>query len=105
MSDRIAKLRKLLDLDPADTFVLYGLAQEHAKLGEHAHALALYDRLLAADANYFYAYYFKAKALVALARPDEAQRAVAEGLKRAAAAGDPKASSELSALQFDLENG
>lgn len=31
MSDRLAKLHKLLALDERDTFTLYALAQEHAK--------------------------------------------------------------------------
>lgn len=102
MTERVAKLRKLLALDPADTFLLYGLAQEHAKLGEHADALALYDRLLSIDPNYFYAYYFKAKALVALARLSEARQAISTGLHAATAAADAKAANELAALELEL---
>ena len=30
----IEQLKKLLELDPEDTFVLYGIAQEHAKAGD-----------------------------------------------------------------------
>ncbi|MFT3686319.1 MAG: hypothetical protein QM783_15600 [Phycisphaerales bacterium] len=62
MSDRLAKLEKLLALDPADTFVLYGIAQEHGKAGDFAKAIEFYDRTLAADPAYCYAYFHKARA-------------------------------------------
>jgi tetratricopeptide (TPR) repeat protein len=103
MNDRRTKLEKLLEADPNDTFLLYGLAQEHGKAGDHAKAIELYDRLLRADPSYFYAYFFKARSFAEIGRLDDAKAVVADGLKRATAAGDPKASSELAGLQTELE--
>ncbi|MFO0491713.1 MAG: tetratricopeptide repeat protein, partial [bacterium] len=57
MSERLAKLQKLLALDERDVFVLYGLAQEYGKVGEYAQAVGFYDRALAVDPGYCYAYY------------------------------------------------
>ena len=57
----IPQLEKLLALDPADAFVLYALAMEHAKLAEKDRAFAYFDRCIAADPAYCYAYFHKAR--------------------------------------------
>ncbi len=103
MSDRLAKLRAMLDADPSDAFVLYGIAQEHAKLGDHDAALPFYDRCLAADPGYFYAYFHKAQSLIALSREAEALDTARAGLAAARAAGDGKAAGELAGLVDSLE--
>ena len=59
---RIAQLEKLLEVDPADADVLYMLAQEHAKRGAHGAAVEWYDRCIAAEPTYAYAYFHKARA-------------------------------------------
>lgn len=101
-SSRKAQLEKLLALDPNDPFVLYALAQEHAKLGEVDHAVALYDRCLASDPSYHYAYYHKAKSLVDADRTPEAVVTLNLGIAAARAARDAKALSELEALLDQL---
>lgn len=101
---RLAKLEKLLALDPNDPFVLYGIAQEHAKDTSrapgagHERAIEFYDRCLAADPNYCYAYYHKAVSLQALSRRADSKAAAKAGLAVAKAANDAKAVSELSSL-------
>jgi tetratricopeptide (TPR) repeat protein len=101
-SDRLSKLLKLLSLDERDAFVLYGLGQEHAKLGNHDEAIGWFDRTLAADAAYCYAYFFKARSLQALGRIVAAREVVQAGIAAAHRAGDGKAASELSTLQVEL---
>lgn len=103
-SPRLAQLEKLLALDPADAFVLYGIAQEHAKDGAagHERAIPFYDRCLAADAAYCYAYYHKAVSLIALGRVDEARQTLTAGQAAAKTAGDTKALGELTALAQTL---
>lgn len=59
----LEQLEKLLAADPGDAFVLYGLAQEHAKRRDWVQAIEFYDRCLGADPKYCYAYYHKARAL------------------------------------------
>lgn len=98
MTPRLAQLNRLLALDPHDAFVLYGLAHEHAKAGDHAQAIDFYDRCLAADPAYFYAYFHKAVSLKALGRAEEARPVLTAGISAAKAAGDAKALNELTGM-------
>lgn len=102
MPTRLEQLTKLLALDPADAFVLYGLAQEHAKVGDHAAAIDFYDRCLAVDAGYCYAYYHKARSQLAAGDLPAARATVLTGITAAHRAGDAKAAGELSTLQTEL---
>lgn len=102
MSDRLAKLTSLLALDPRDTFVLYGLAQEHARRGDHRLAIEFYDRCLSVDPAYAYAYFHKARAQQADGDLNGARATVQAGLASAVRSGDAKAQSELSSLQIEL---
>jgi tetratricopeptide (TPR) repeat protein len=102
----LAQLEKLLAADPRDTFVLYGLAQEHAKAGGeagHAKAVEFYDRCLEVDPLYCYAYFHKARSLVALGRGAEAAKTLKAGIAAARKAGDRHAESELSGSLDELE--
>ncbi len=99
----IEQLQKLLAADPADPFVLYGLAQEHAKAGQTDEAVAHYDRCLAADPGYCYAYFHKAKALEDAGRVPEAVATLKAGLAAAKKAGDAHATSEISGYLDMLE--
>ncbi len=92
---RIDQLKKLLDADPGDAFCLYGLAQEHLKLGEAETALEYFDRTIAADHTYTYAYYHKARAQQALDRHAEARETCRAGLAVAEGVKDEKAAAEL----------
>jgi tetratricopeptide (TPR) repeat protein len=98
----IADLNKLLALDPADPFVLYGLAQEYAKQGDHAAALGFYDRCLVADPAYCYAYFHKARSLEAMGKVPEAVETLTQGVAAAKLAQDGHAFSELSAYLDEL---
>jgi tetratricopeptide (TPR) repeat protein len=99
----IAQLTKLLAIDPADTFVLYGLAQEHARLGEHAAAVGWYDKCLAVDPLYCYAYFHKARSQHALGDTPAAVGTVRAGIVAAGRAQDGKALGELQGLLTEWE--
>jgi tetratricopeptide (TPR) repeat protein len=94
-SDRLLKLRALLQAEPGDGFVLYGLAQECQKLGRLDEAIAYYDRTIEADPKQCYAFFHKAKALELAKRSGEIAAVLREGLARARAVGDFKAASEI----------
>jgi len=103
MTDRIEKLKALLEDEPDDTFALYGLAMEYAKIGDHQAAVDYFDRTIEADPAYAYAYYHKAKSLDEL---DEQQRAIQTlqiGLAQAREADDEKAAGELQELLEDMQ--
>ncbi|MBX3357747.1 MAG: tetratricopeptide repeat protein [Phycisphaeraceae bacterium] len=99
---RLDKLKRLLEVDPADPFVLYGIAQEQANAGNYAEAITFYDRCLAADPAYCYAYFHKARAQQALGQIEAAIVTTREGEAAARAAGDGKASGELASLLDEL---
>lgn len=100
--ERVQKLLKLYQSDPCDADVPYMIAQEHAKEGDHLHAIQWYDTCLKMEPAYHYAYYHKAKSLEALERPGDAMEVLRDGLGRAKAAGDLKAANELGAYLDEL---
>ena len=99
----IEQLTKLLAAEPNDAFLLYGLAQEYAKASNTASACEYFDRCIAVDPKYCYAYYHKAKALIVACRTDEAKAVIAAGKNAALAAGDSHARSEIMALEYDID--
>ena len=59
VSERLQKLTKMLEREPNDPFLIYGLALEHKKLGNVQEAIKLLDRVITLDPGYCYAYYQK----------------------------------------------
>lgn len=98
----IEQLEKLLAASPDDAFLMYGIAQAHARAGAWARAVEWYDRCLGADPGYCYAYYHKAVALRSDGKVEEAVGVVREGRTVAVRVGDAHAASELSALEDEL---
>lgn len=99
---RVPQLMKLHASDPADADVLYMLAQEHARAGDHAQAQSWYDRCLSADGNYLYAYFHKARSQQAAGDLPGAVATARAGHARARASGDAKATNELGGLVDEL---
>lgn len=104
MSERLNKLLKILAAEPGDAFTLYGIAQEYSRQGEEGleRAVEYFDRCLAADPGYCYAYYHKAKVLADHGRTDDAVSVLRAGVSAARQAGDGKALSEISSLLDSL---
>ncbi len=100
--DRIAKLSKMLDADPSDTFVLYSLGQEHAKTGLHEEAVGFYEKCIDADASEHYAYFHMARSLEAMGEEGRATNVLRTGLARATADGNQKAAGEIEAYLSQL---
>jgi tetratricopeptide (TPR) repeat protein len=98
----LEQLEKLLAADPGDAFVLYGLAQEHAKQGHFARAVEFYDRCLSVDPAYCYAYYHKARALEGKGDRAEAVAVLKAGMAQARGVGDAHAAAEIEALLDEL---
>lgn len=96
------QLHKLLALDPADAFVLYGIAQEHARLSQFSEAVLWYERCLTADPQYCYAYYHMARAQQSAGDPSAAIQTLRRGLDAARSAGDGHAASEISSFLDEL---
>lgn len=99
----ISQLERLLEGDPRDTFVLYALAQEHAKAGDHQRAVEFYERCVGVDPAYLYAYYHMARSLESLDRAHDAASALRRALAQPAARSDAKASGEIRAFLDAIE--
>lgn len=92
----LAQLEKLLTADSSDPFLLYAYAIALGKNGQHERAIEFFDRCLAVDRLYTYAYYHKAKSLECLGRRDDQKSTLSDGLKAAREARDGKGISEIS---------
>ncbi len=99
----IPQLEKLIAADPGDPFGHYALGQERAKGGDHGGAIACYDTALELDAQYCYAYYFKAQSMRALGMSREALLVIAAGIAAARKSGNSKALGELSTLEQTMQ--
>ncbi|MBX3376620.1 MAG: tetratricopeptide repeat protein [Phycisphaeraceae bacterium] len=99
----LEQLERLLAADPDDAFVLYGLAQEHAKRGDLVRAIEFYDRCLSVDPAYCYAYFHKARAQQSQGNVAGAIATVKVGMAKAQVLGDSHAAAELSGLLDELE--
>ena len=102
MTDRLTQLLKLHERDPRDPFLCYGVALEHRKAGRPRESIEWFDRALACDPLYCYAYFQKAKSLSDLGEDDAARETLTLGLTQARKAGDAKAQSEIAELLASL---
>lgn len=100
---RMEQLERLHAADPGDADVMYMLALECVKAGHGGEALAWFDRCLAADAAYHYAYFHKARAQQSMGDEAGALETSRAGVALASAAGCAKAAGELAALIEELE--
>jgi len=92
----LGQLLAVLEKSPNDGFLLYGVAMEYAKLGDHDTAVAYFDQAIDADPTNPYHYYHKARSLEATGRLDEARETLSTGLTQARAQNDRQALSEVS---------
>ncbi len=64
----------------ADSFLLYALAQEYIKAGEHQEALQYFDNLLETNPQYTGAYYHLGKLYEAIGDPQKAIDTYKQGM-------------------------
>jgi tetratricopeptide (TPR) repeat protein len=95
VSERLEKLIQMLEREPNDTFLIYGLALEHKKLGDSARAIELLDRVIQLDPGYCYAYFQKGAVLESTGDNDAARSVYLAGIDAAKQKGDAHAQSEI----------
>jgi tetratricopeptide (TPR) repeat protein len=94
-SEKLPKLFAMLERQPNDAFLLYGIALEYKKLNEPAKAIEFLDKTIAADAGYCYAYFQRGQVLEQTGDPAGAKSAYESGIAAAKRVGDAHAQSEL----------
>jgi tetratricopeptide (TPR) repeat protein len=103
MTDRLQKLTEMLEKQPTDPFVLYGIGLEHKKAADFPLAIEFLNRTLAADPGYCYAYFQKGQVFEEMGRTDDAKLAYREGIAAAAKKGDAHAKGELEGALMMIE--
>lgn len=89
------QLEKLLESEPDDVLLNFGLAMELARQGHPDEAVARLDRVLELDPTYIAAYSQKSAILIARARQEEARAVLEAGMAAANRAGDTHAAGEM----------
>ncbi len=96
-SPRMRQLQQMLQRQPDDPFLLYGIAMEHKKANDLPAALAWLERVTQKDPNYCYAYYQRGLVHESQGDTDAARRAYREGIAASERAGDAHAKGEIEA--------
>lgn len=97
MASRLELLKKYVNEDPSDPFLLYGLAIETRK-SEPAEAMILFRKLKSEHPDYLPLYYQAAVLAFELSHANECLAMIEEGMVVGKAQGDAKTVAELEAL-------
>ena len=103
MSERLTKLQQMLERQPDDAFLLYGIALEYKKLGQAAQAIEYLDRVIGADPNYCYAYHQKGLVHESQGQSEAARAVYRQGIEAAKRSGDAHAGEEIAAALSMIE--
>lgn len=98
VTPRMRQLQQMLQRQPDDPFLLYGMGMEYKKAGDAGRALEYFDQVLQRDPNYCYAYYQRALVHDSLGDVESAKRSLREGLQAADRAADAHARQEIEAM-------
>ena len=102
-SPRLRQLQAMLERQPDDQFLLYGVAMEHKKAGNAAKALAYFERVIARDPGYCYAYHQRGLVHESNGDLDAAKQSYREGIVAAQKKGDSHAAGEIEAALMEIE--
>jgi tetratricopeptide (TPR) repeat protein len=101
--DRLNKLQAMLQRQPGDPFLLYGIAMEHKGRGELDLAIEFLQKAAAADPNYSYAHYQMGQVREIMGDVQAARLAYRAGIEAARRAGDEHARSEIETALAEVE--
>ncbi|HET6840092.1 MAG TPA: tetratricopeptide repeat protein [Candidatus Angelobacter sp.] len=99
---RMQMLAQVLEQNPSDAFARYGLAMEHARMGQNDSALNEFSKLLQMHPDYTNGYFMAAQTLVKVDRNEEAKKMLENGIAAAKRTGNRHALSEMSGMLDEL---
>lgn len=103
MQDRIGVFEQMLGADPSNTMVMFGLAKEYEKVGDHQKVIALLENYLTASDDEGNAYGALAKAYLQNGDRDKAIETYKKGIDISMAHGHPSMANEYRMiLDIDL---
>ena len=94
---RLETLLNLVEQNPADSFLRYGLAMEYRNTGDLEAAVGEFHKLMAADPDYGPAYFHGGQTLERLGRLEEARELYLKGVEVTIRKGDLHARDEMRA--------
>lgn len=94
MQDRIGVFEQMLGADPSNTMVMFGLAKEYEKVGDHQKVIALLENYLTASDDEGNAYGVLAKAYLQNGDRDKAIETYKKGIDISMAHGHPSMANE-----------
>jgi Tfp pilus assembly protein PilF len=100
--DRVEKIKEMLAVNPADSFLQHALALEYIKLGKEGQARNLFEEILNREPGYIGSYYHLAKLLERSNNNVEAIKWYEKGMEEAKRAGDNHALGELRSAWEEL---
>lgn len=100
MQNRIEVFKQMLEADPTNTMVLFGLAKEYEKLGQAEEVVKLLEEYIAKADDEGNAYGSLAKAYDALGNRQKAREVYAKGIEVSLAHGHPTMAGDY---KFNLE--
>ena len=102
MQNRIEVFEQMLAADPENTMVMFGLAKEYEKAGEHQKGVAMLEGYLAKADDEGNAYGTLAQAYLATGQREKAIAAYTKGIEVAMAHGHPSMANEYK-MTLDLD--
>jgi predicted Zn-dependent protease len=104
MSDRIAVFEQMLEADPSNTMVMFGLAKEYEKLGRHKDVIRVLEDYLAKADDEGNAYGTLASAYEKTGNREKAVETYRKGIDVSMAHGHPSMANEYK-MTLDLDYG
>jgi len=104
MQNRIEVFRQMLEADPENTMVMFGLAKEYEKLGEYDQVIELLENYLARAEDEGNAYGVLANAFLQTNRREKAVETYTKGIEVSMAHGHPSMANEYR-MTLDLDLG
>ena len=105
MASRRAQIEALLEEDPSDVFLRYGLALEYEKEGQMQRALEILERLMAEDPPYVPAFHMSGQWHAQAGRLEAARDVLRRGIETARNQGRQHDAAEMSDLLTTIGAG
>lgn len=102
MQNRIEVFEQMLAADPGNTMVMFGLAKEYEKAGEHQKVVAMLESYLAKADDEGNAYGTLAQAYLATGQREKAVEAYTKGIEVSMAHGHPSMANDYK-MTLDLD--
>lgn len=102
-NERILQLQSLIQIDPSDPFLHYGLALEWMKQEDYKKAKDTFQYLIEKHPSYLATYYQLGKLLADLEEIDQATAILSAGSNLAKAQNNLKTKGEIDTLLWEIE--